>query len=180
MTMTRHALARAVGLLVVALLVVTAGCSKPPKKRQFNNKLARRNADHASAAKELYKEIAPLANGQMVSSAGPRTALDKCQKALSTTQSMMLDLSPPRGSIAGRDMYNVYKEFVASQQKIYDECFVPIVAIVEDNRRYPTPGAKWAAISPLLQQVDKIEKPAYDALMKAQQEFSAAHGFSPK
>ena len=178
--MTRHVLARAVGLLVVALLVATTGCSKPPKKRQFNNKLARRNAAHAAAAKEFYTKIAPLANGQPVSASEPRAALDKCQKELSTTQSMMLDLSPPRASIAGRDMYNVYREFVASQQKIYDESFAPIVAIVEDNRRYPTPGAKWSAISPLLQKADQIERPAFDALMKAQQEFSTAHGFSPK
>src|SRR5262245_33475725 len=118
MTMTPHVLARAVALLVLAVLVLTTGCSKPPKKRQFNNRLAKRNAEHAAAAKDLYKEISPLSNGQAVSPSGPRSALDKCQKTLSTTQAIMLDLSPPRGSIAGRDMYNVYKEFVSSQQKI--------------------------------------------------------------
>src|SRR4051794_1643799 len=63
MMMTRHVLTRAVGLLVLALLVLTAGCSKPPKKRQFNNKLARRNAAHAAAAKEFYTKVAPLGNG---------------------------------------------------------------------------------------------------------------------
>ena len=175
MTVTRHHFLQACALLVLGVLLLTSGCSRPPKKRQFNNILAKRNAKMAAAAKEFYKAVEPLSKGQ---AAGPvRQKLDECKTALEEAQSYV---GAPRGTEAGRALLNTYKDYVAAQQKIYDECLTPILAIVEDNRRFPAPGQKWAAIQPLLQKADEIERPAYAELNKAQQTYGQAHGFQPK
>jgi len=58
---------------VIVGLGLAFGCA-PPKKRQFNNILAKLNQDLSAKAKEFYKAVAPLEKGQNVRRSNARSA----------------------------------------------------------------------------------------------------------
>ena len=175
--MNGHRWARWLGLLVVAVLVLPAGCAPPPKKRQFNNLLSGLNEDLAVAAKEFYGTLEPVSKGGNPQQGAPRAAYDKCKVALRKVQEVFDGTWPPRNSIKGVSFRLAYSDYLKAQHKILDDYFAEIVAICESKQ---APGAKWTKISPLVEQAGKIDKEAYDALISAQGEFAQAHNYTPK
>jgi hypothetical protein len=173
-----HLIARAAGLLVVLGLVLAVGCA-PPKKRQFNNKLARWNSELAQAGKAFYKAISPLGEGQIITVLNAKAALLTCKSALGKVQDEFAYTRAPANTVTGRVLRARYREFLEVQQKIYDECFVKIVDVVE-NKDVPNGPAKWAVIDPLFQKAVQWEKESFDKLMEAQKEYADKHGFQPK
>src|SRR4051812_45865291 len=137
----------AAGLLVVVGLALAVGCV-PPKKRQFNNLLAKLNQDLSAKAKEFYKVVAPLEKGQNVSQANARTALEGCKTALKDVQEVFDGTGSPVGSTSGRAMRAKYADFLKAQHKIISDCFVPIVEAVGAPKL--TPAEKWKIIQPLI------------------------------
>lgn len=162
--------------LVVFGLILAVGCAPPPKKRQFNNILAKLNVDLSTSAKAFQKTVAPLEAGAAVSPNNVRSAADNCKKALKDVQEVFDDTSSPVGSVSARTMRSKYADFLKTQHTIYSDCFVRIVEIVEANKG----RGGWDKIGPLLKRADDLEKDAYDALVAAQREFGEKHGYQTK
>jgi hypothetical protein len=167
-------------LCLMSLVTVVAGCSPPPKKRTFNNNMARANKSLESRARNFYSQIYPLGTGKAVAATAARGALTDCEKELRDVKSQFSGMRGPANSNMGSDLVAKYQEFLTAQQSILDNCFKPIVAIVENNGTYPDPASKWAAIEPLLRKADEIEKPAWDAVNRLQRAYAEEHKLSIK
>jgi hypothetical protein len=163
--------------LLLLVLLTAAGCGVPPKKMRFNNMMARTNQELASNGKSFYKAIQPIGTGQAVPASQARSALTSCENTVRAAQSTYARLLPPSNSSNGPDMLAKYRTFLNTQDSIVDSCLKPIVKIIEDDQRYPTPQDKWAAIDPLLRKADELEAKAYRDLSAAQQAYAKEHNF---
>lgn len=173
----RHKTIRLLGLALVAGLFLTlSSCTPPPKKRQFNNILARLNQDLAEAGKGFYATMRKY-NGGAAPPGEARAKLEECKTALRKVQDVFDDTKYPRGSLEGIPFRMAYSDFLKAQHQILDECFTPCVEIAESNK---PAGQKWAEIDRKLQEAARIEKEPYDKLSEAQSKFAQAHNFSTR
>ena len=170
-------LTQACRVLVLLGLAGLLGCNQPPKKMQFNNMIARTNADLKGKAVAFYKVVVPLSKGEQVTPASARSSLGDVEKTLAEARKKFDSLKPPVNSPKGEAMLEKYRTFLKVEQDIVDGCFKPAVTAIEDNQNYPTPNAKWGAIRTLLEKADAIERDSYRALAAAQKDYVDAHKF---
>jgi hypothetical protein len=163
--------------LLLLVLLTAAGCGVPPKKMRFNNQMARTNHELATNGKSFYKAIQPIGTGQAVPASQARSALSACETTVRNAQSTYAGMLPPNNSSNGSDLLAKYRTFLNTQDSIVDSCLKPIVRIIEDDQRYPTPNEKWSEIAPLLRKADELEAKAFRDLTAAQQAYAKEHNF---
>lgn len=166
-------------LLGSAIMVLT-GCTPPPGVMKFNNMMARGNAKLAEKAKAFYNTIAPLSKAEPVPAAKARAAADEVGRALAELRQEFATTMPPTGSRNGPDLLARYREFLDTQQRIYDNVILASVRIIEDNAKFPEPFLKWNAIQPLLARATQDEGPALDAVRRVHTEYCKAHNLEAK
>jgi hypothetical protein len=164
-------------VLVVLLGATSSGCQRPKKKR-FNNDIARANVELRNKAKSFYKAIKPLSEGKQVTVADVRGPLKSVENTVKQFKKDYARMRAPANSPNGETLLTSYREFLDKQQEIIDTCFKPIVDAIGDDQTYPTPQAKWDAIASLMKKADSLEKAPYRALAKAQKDYAEAHNFN--
>jgi hypothetical protein len=157
-------------VLLVAMVTV-AGCGQPPKKRQFNHKVAEANERLSNKARNFYKVIQPIGTGVAVQGSQAQSALTEIETALRDIRKEFDKMPPPLGSPKGAVMLQKYQAFLSTQQSIVDSCLKPIVAIIENA----SIADKWNRITPLLRKADDLERDSYNTLSASQREFAEAH-----
>jgi hypothetical protein len=170
-------LTRACLLLLLIGMLAAVGCSQPPKKMRFNNMMGRANQELKGKATAFYKVISPLGKGQPVAATEARSALNTVQNTFNDVKKDFDRLRPPVNSPAGATLLEKYRAFLKAEESILDTCYKPMVAIIEDDRAYPSPGEKWAAISALLKKADDLEREPYAEVSTAHREYMKQHKF---
>jgi len=160
-------------LALVILVVGLTGCGQPPKKKQFNNMIARANADLKSKAQAFYKVIQPIGEGKQVTAAQARGELSAMETALNDIKAKFDKMKPPVNSPKGEVLLDKYRAFLKTQENIIDSCFKPIVSAIERGQ------PDWNYIAARLKAADGLESDAYNALATAQKEYAKAHNFNP-
>jgi hypothetical protein len=170
-------LTKRVLVLLLAVLIVLSGCNQPPKKRKFNNNIARANQQLSSKGRAFYKAIHPIGKGEAIQASSARSALNDIEKYVAELNKEYGSMPPPTGSPKGAALMEKYRNFLKTQQAIVDSCLKPIVAAIE-NPRLGSPAEKWAVISPLLKKADELESVSYNVLSHAQKDYANEHKFT--
>lgn len=170
--------------LLIGLLLTAAGCKQPMKPMKFNNTVVRGTQRLGVAAKTFYAAVQPI--GGPLGGRGPakvadaQSAYTDMQKGIGEAKKMFAELSPPPNSPKGAELLAKARDLMEVQQSIFDQCMTPMLQIVKDNVTYPDIAAQWAAVGPLLIQAQQLERPAYEALTKAQSEYCKEYNFEPR
>ena len=165
--------------LLAGIILAVGGCGQPLRPMQFNNRIAKSNLKLSEGAKRFYKGLEPLSKGGAADQATAKAGYDDVTNALRDIKKDFDTIIPP-GDPAASDLMAKYQAFLKAQQSIYDNAITPMWNIVQDNGRFPDPGAKWLAISPLLARASGEERSAMDALRKSQQDYCQYYKLEPK
>jgi len=160
-------------LVLGILLVGLTGCGQPPKKKQFNNMIARANNELKEKATAFRKAIEPLSTGGQVTGAQARGALNAVESTFNEIKTKFDKMKPPVNSPRGQDLLDKYRAFLKTQENIIDSCFKPIVSAIERGER------DWNYINGRLKAAEALEGGAYKDLTNAQSEYAKAHNFTP-
>ena len=163
------------GLLVLAAALPTlAACDgPPPKPAGFNNRIAVNTAKWSSAVAALRKAIEPLSSNQDVPAATVQGAYDQLVKEFKEVKSTSRHMPVPAGSSAGQTYRDKYWEFLDGQEDLLNNEVKRIVTAAGDTKLKPYD--RWRVILGIFAEIEKKERPARDALQKAQGEFNSAH-----
>jgi hypothetical protein len=163
--------------LLLAAMILVAGCGTPLKPMQFNNRMARANLKLSTAARKFYKAIEPLSKGGPPD-ASLRGAYDECGSALREAQQDFDNVLPPHGSAPGADLMEKYRTFLVQQKEVYDKAITPMYNAAQDARL--DAFGKWQIISPLLARASSEENRAMNEVRKSHIEFCKFHYLEPK
>jgi hypothetical protein len=166
-------------LVMAALLPILAACDgPPPKPAVFNNRIAVNSAKWSSAVAGFRKALEPLSTGQDVPAATVQAAYDQLVKEFKEVKSAGRHMAAPAGSSAGQTYRDKYQEFLDGQEDMLNNEVKRIVGTATDTKLKPYD--RWRAILPIFTEIEKKERPARDALTKAQGEFNSAHKLTPQ
>jgi hypothetical protein len=149
-------------------LILAVGCNQPPKPMRFNNTMARANKRLAEAAKKFNKAIIPLKTSQPADLEAARGAYTEMQVALTEITKEYAAARPPVNSPLGREMLEKYRDFLKTEQEVFDACITPMWEAIQDDKKYPDAARKWEAVEPLLTKARDTEREAWMAVRKAQ------------
>jgi hypothetical protein len=161
-------------LVLAAVLPTLAACDgPPPKPAGFNNRIALNTAKWSAAVTAFRKAIEPLSQNQDVSAATAQAAYDQLAKEFKEVKRASRHMPVPKGSSSGQAYRDKYWEFLDIQEDLLDNEVKRIVTTVADTK--VNPYGRWRAILQISAEIEKKEKPARDALQRAQGEFASAH-----
>lgn len=161
--------------LLLVVLVAVLGCKQTLKPLPLNNRAADNNRKIAKAATAMRQKLAPLAAGREVKGPEARQATEDVKAVIADARSDMNKVGPnylPEAS----DFYYTHLKYLDAIDRIAQQEFPRIVQAVEQKGQ--TPQEKWAAVSGIL---NRIEKSAADELTKlksAQQAFASPGKFT--
>lgn len=161
--------------LVVLMLwfALELGCSPPPTRIQFNDKMAYATKRLTTRGDKFRSLVTPMEKGTAPKSSvraelsNIRQIVEDCKR---DAEAMKL---PGRGSENAPAMKEAYDKFLAAQQAVVDNQFRKIAELADNGPG--TPQQRWPEIKALLEDADKECGAASTNLKAVQKKYAEEH-----
>jgi hypothetical protein len=163
-------------LIAAATTFGAVGCSFPPSRIGFIEKIAKDNRKIARSTRAFRAAIISLKTGQTADAGQVRSAYQAMETTVKEVRAEMDAQSLPSSSSSAKAFLSAYKTFLHGQQNILDDAMLPIVKKVEEPGG--SPATKWAFISDMLAKVSTQESGDYGALQQAQTAYASEHNYT--
>ncbi len=159
-------------LVAAATLFVVVGCSFPPNRVGFIEKLSSENREIARSTRSFHAAIAPLKKGESVNPGQVRSAYQEMEKTIKKVQADMNVQPLPASSCSAKPFLAAYKDYLNAQQKILTDDMLPIVTKVEETGGN---AAVSGFVDGQLAKVAADDNAAFAPLMDAQKAYASEH-----
>ena len=152
------------------------GCSLPPSRIAFIEKIAKDNRKIAKSTRAFRAAIIPLKKGETVNAGQVRSAYEDMEKTVKEVQAEMDAQALPPSSSSAKAFLSAYIDYLKGQQQILTDDMQPIMKKVEEPGG--SPAEKWAFVGDKLAKVAAKEAADYVPLLAAQTAYASEHNYT--
>jgi hypothetical protein len=165
-----------VWMVAAATAFGAVGCSIPPSRIGFIEKIGQENRKIARSTRAFHSALAPLKTGQPADAGQVRSAYQEMENTVKEVQAEMDVQALPTSSSSAKSFLSAYKDYLNAEQKILTDDLQPIVNKVAEPGG--SPAEKGAFANGMLAKVTADENAAFAPLKKAQDDYASEHNYT--